>query len=207
MTEIAPLTRRELRERNTSTRSPKKAPGGVISALLTGLSLGALLFVLAIAALAIAVPRLANGAALTVVTSSMEPALPPGTLVVVTPTAAEDIQPGDVLTYQLRSGEPTLVTHRVTQQLLTADGERLFITQGDANPHADPDPVREVQVRGTVWYAIPYLGWVSQIVTSDVRAIVIPALACVLAIYAAWMIISGLRERSRRQSTAAPAGD
>lgn len=207
MTEIAPLTRRELRERNTPTRSPKKAPGGVISALLTGLSLGALLFVLAIAALAIVVPRLANGTALTVVTSSMEPALPPGTLVVVTPTAAEDIQPGDVLTYQLRSGEPTLVTHRVTQQLLTADGERLFITQGDANPHADPDPVREVQVRGTVWYAIPYLGWVSQIVTSDVRAIVIPALACVLAIYAAWMIISGLRERSRRQSTVAPAGD
>ncbi|MBV0895373.1 signal peptidase I [Microbacterium sp. NC79] len=207
MTEIAPLTRRELRERNTSTRSPKKARGGVISALLTGLSLGALLFVLAIAALAIVVPRLANGTALTVVTSSMEPALPPGTLVVVTPTAAEDIQPGDVLTYQLRSGEPTLVTHRVTQQLLTADGERLFITQGDANPHADPDPVREVQVRGTVWYAIPYLGWVSQIVTSDVRAIVIPALACVLAIYAAWMFVSGLRERSRRQSTAAPAGD
>lgn len=35
---------------------------------------------------------------------------------VVRPTAVE-ITPGMVLTYQLKSGEPTLVTHRVTQRI------------------------------------------------------------------------------------------
>lgn len=80
-------------------------------------------------------------------------------MVVVRPTDLSDIEPGMVVTYQLKSGEAAVVTHRVTQSLLTADGERVFTTQGDANPSADIDPVRGVQIRGTVWYAIPCVGW------------------------------------------------
>lgn len=85
--------------------------------------------------------------------------LPPGTMVVVRPTDPADIEPSMVVTYQLKSGEAAVVTHRVTQSLLTADGERVFTTQGDADPSADIDPVRGVQIRGTVWYAIPCVGW------------------------------------------------
>lgn len=89
----------------------------------------------------------------------MEPHLQPGTMVVVRPTDPADIEPGMVVTNQLKSGEAAVVTHRVTQSLLTADGERVFITQSDANPSADIDPVRGVQIRETVWYAIPCVGW------------------------------------------------
>ncbi len=58
-------------------------------------------------------PRLGGATPYTVLTSSMEPEYPPGTLVVVRPVPIEEIGIGDVITYQLESGEPTVVTHRV----------------------------------------------------------------------------------------------
>ena len=45
-------------------------------------------------------------------TSSMEPGLPPGTLVIVKPIDPVDVRIGTVITYQLESGKPTVVTHR-----------------------------------------------------------------------------------------------
>lgn len=172
----------------------------VWSYLVTGITAGILLLILGIAALAIVVPAVTGSTALTVMTSSMEPGLPPGTMVVVKPTPLDEIKPGDIITYQLNSGDPALVTHRVTQQLMTADHQLQFITQGDNNPQADPDPVREVQVRGVVWYSIPYLGWVSQVLTGQARSIVIPVVVGALFVYAAWMFFSAMRDRSRQKS-------
>ncbi|NUL49318.1 signal peptidase I [Cellulosimicrobium funkei] len=170
---------------------------GVVRALGTGLMSGVLGIIVLLGIAAIVVPAVTGATALTVMTSSMEPDYPAGTLVVVRPTEPEDIAPGDVLTYQVHSGEPTLVTHRVTEQHRTAAGEALFVTQGDANTTPDPGFVREVQIRGTVWYAIPWVGWVTQVVTGEVRAIAVPIVAGALGVYAVWMIVAGLRERQR----------
>lgn len=191
-----PVTRRSLRAA-TGAPTRSRTRRGVGWTLLNGLMLGLLLVVAGIGTLAIIVPAATGSTALTVLTSSMDPALPPGTLVVVRPTEPGAIEPGQVMTYQLHSGEPTLVTHRVTQRLTTTDGAPLFITKGDANANPDPDPVRAVQVRGTVWYAIPALGHVSVLVTGDVRATIVPAVVVGLVAYAAWMIVSGLRDRRR----------
>ncbi|KAB1662498.1 signal peptidase I [Pseudoclavibacter chungangensis] len=170
---------------------------------------GLLVLVCGVGALAIVVPALTGSTALTVLTSSMEPGLPPGTLVIVRPTPVPEIEPGDIVTYQLHSGEPTLVTHRVVQRLTTADGEVLLITKGDANADPDPDPVKAVQVRGTVWYAIPWLGHVAVLVTGRTRAVVVPIIAAALFGYAAWMLVSALRDRRAKRSDAedgAPEG-
>lgn len=161
--------------------------------------MGALLVVLVgIGVAAIVVPALTGSVALTVRSSSMEPALPPGTLVVVRPTELGGIEPGMVLTYQIKSGEPTLVTHRVTQRMLLADGSPVFITKGDANPRPDLDPVKPVQIRGTVWYAIPYLGWVANLLTGELRTVLVSALVGGLLIYASWMFLSAVRDRRTR---------
>lgn len=170
----------------------------VFGAIGTGLMTGLLIAILGIAALAIVVPAATGSTALTVMTSSMEPGLPPGTMVVVRPTDVSEIVPGDVITYQLSSGEPTLVTHRVTQRLLTADGEPLFITKGDNNPAEDLSPVQPVQVRGTVWYSIPYIGWLTNVITGDIRGLIIPVAAIGLFGYAVWMLISWIRDRARK---------
>ncbi|MCC9053341.1 signal peptidase I [Microbacterium sp. F2E] len=112
--------------------------GGLWRAIVTGFSIGVLLLVVGIGILVIAVPAAVGGMPLTILTGSMSPAMPPGTLVVVKPTPVSEIAVGDVLTYQLESGEPTLVTHRVVARHASTDSEGVtFVTQGDAN--ATPD--------------------------------------------------------------------
>ncbi len=77
----------------------------------------------------------------TVLTSSMEPTYPPGTLIVVKPQDADSLRVGDAITFQWESGKPDVVTHRIIAVQRTAKGELRFTTQGDANSSPDPRPV------------------------------------------------------------------
>src|SRR5437899_958522 len=61
---------------------------------------------------------------------SMEPAIPVGSLVIVSPIDAMTVVPGEVVTIRATNG--VVVTHRVIRILDLADG-RFFQTQGDAN--------------------------------------------------------------------------
>jgi len=188
----------------TTTESDGPAPGPIrttLRAIAGGLSIGVLLLVLGLGILVVGIPAAIGGVPLTILTGSMSPTLPPGTLVVVKPTPVEQIGIGDVLTFQLESGKPTLVTHRVVARTIdSASGEMRFTTQGDANDTADADPVMPVQIKGTVWYAVPWLGWANQAVNGEARAWVVPGIATALFAYAAWMVISGVRERRQRSA-------
>ena len=84
-------------------------------------------------------------------------------------------------------------------------GEVRFTTQGDANNTPDAEPVQPVQVRGKVWYAIPYLGWANQAIDGGTRSWAVPALAGALFVYAAWTVGSGLWERRQKKRTAEEA--
>src|SRR5262245_45130457 len=77
------------------------------------------------------VPRIAGGTPYTVLTGSMKPRLPPGTLIVVRPS--HNIQIGDIITFQLRPGESEVATHRVIGVGTSVGGERVYVTKGDAN--------------------------------------------------------------------------
>lgn len=180
-------------------RTPARRPGRVVlRAVIDGVWMGLLGGVLVLALLAVAVPAAVGGTPLTILTGSMSPGLPPGTLVVVRPTPLHDIRIGDVITYQLESGQPTLVTHRVVARVTdSATDEVRFVTQGDANDVRDPATVRPVQIRGTVWYAIPWLGHVNQVVDRDARRPLVTVAAAGLFAYAAWMFTSGVRDRRR----------
>lgn len=170
----------------------------VVSALSTGLSAGVLLLILALGAVTIVLPAVVGGMPLSVLTGSMRPHLPPGTLVVVKPTPVEEIGVGDVITFQIESGQPAVATHRVVARSVdSATGEVRFTTQGDANNTPDPEQVRPAQIRGKVWYAIPYLGWVNQAIDGQTRSWAIPALAGALFLYAAWTFGTGVRDRAR----------
>lgn len=176
----------------------------VASALLNGISLGILLLVLALGAITIAVPAAVGGMPLSVLTGSMRPTYPPGTLVVIKPAAPEEIGIGDVITFQIESGKPAVATHRVIARSTDSGaGEVRFTTQGDANTAPDPEQVRPAQIRGKVWYAIPYLGWVNQAIDGQTRSWAVPALAGALFLYALWNVGSGLRERGRKRRVTA----
>lgn len=181
----------------------------IVRALGLGASAALLVATLLIAFFVVALPALVGGQSLTVLTNSMAPSMPPGTLVVVRPTPFAEIAPGDIITYQIRSGSPELVTHRVQQRLVASDGTVSLITRGDNNNTADAEPVHEVQVRGTVWYSVPLLGWVNNALTGQARALVVPLIALACFAYAAFAFISSAvsRRRARRAQATAPQTD
>ncbi len=154
-------------------------------------------FVLLIA-VAVVVPRLGGATPYTVLTSSMEPSYPPGTLVVVRPVEPDRLVAGDVITYQLKSGRPTVVTHRVTSVGYDLTGTLRLTTQGDANSAADQDPVIAEQVRGRLWYSIPHVGRVNTWLTPDVRDVATAGVVAGLSLYAAYMFTSAAVDRRRR---------
>lgn len=184
---------------HAAASSAPKQEKSLLSYLGTALSGATLILVLAIAVVTIVLPALVGGRALTVLTQSMEPGLPPGTLVVVTPTAPADVRIGEVLTYQIESGRPDVVSHRVVSKASNSDGTVSFITKGDNNDAVDPDPVREVQVVGTIWYSVPLLGWANTLVNGDMRAMIAPFAIGGLFLYAAVQFVLALRGRRTRR--------
>lgn len=158
-----------------------------------------ILVVVAILAVAVVIPRIAGATPYTILTGSMRPELPPGTLVVVKPVDVDEIGAGSLITYQLESGKPTVATHRVVSQGINAKGEVQFQTQGDANDAPDQDWVKPVQVKGEKWYSVPYLGHLNNILTGKERQMAVYVVAALLLGYAAFMFTAALRDRSRRR--------
>lgn len=189
--------RRALRDAEADARAARRGPvGNVLHAIGVGLSAGLLLLMLGLALIVVVLPIAVGGSAYTVLTGSMEPKLPPGTFLIVKPTPASEVRVGDVITYQLVSGRPEVVTHRVVERILDPrTAEVMFLTQGDANNTPDAAPVMAVQLRGTVWYAVPYLGWVNNVLNGEARAWLVPIIAGLLLAYAGWMLIAGVLER------------
>ena len=202
------------RPRTTLPGAPTRASGkaahrmkGVLHYIGVGLIFGLLALIGLIAVLVIALPMLTKSTPYTVLTGSMTPSYPAGTLVIVKPTDVQQIRLGDVVTYQIASNQPAVVTHRVIQivEPTTADGTRSFITKGDANSLPDAKPVKPVQVRGVVWYAVPYIGWVNNVVNGDARSVIVPIVAGGLFLYAGFMAASTVVDRRRKARAAAQA--
>jgi len=156
-----------------------------------------LFIVLALIAVMIVVPKLGGATAYTVLTGSMRPQFPPGTLVVVKPIDPELLRICDVATYQLVSGEPEVVTHRVAGIGTSLAGDQRFVFRGDAN-NVDDQPVRPEQIRGKLWYSLPLLGFVNSALTGQQRTWLTWAAAGGLMVYSVVMFASAWRDRQRK---------
>lgn len=193
-----------------SGRRNAKTARGLLYYLGLGVSAGILAFIVLVGVLVIVIPAVSGATPMTILTRSMEPTYPPGTLIIVRPTAAEEVKIGDALTYQLKSGEPAVVTHRVIAISTSSSGELAFTTKGDNNAKADELPVRPVQFekQGTVWYSVPWIGYLNNLISGDARQFVIPVLVVLLFVYAGYAFASGIattarkrrRERAKEQS-------
>jgi len=162
--------------------------------LWRGVSAGLLALVAVVAALVVIVPAATGASTFTITGRSMEPALPLGTLVVTRP--ADDLAIGDVVTFQLVSGEPEVATHRIVGVTFTGD-RTAYVTRGDANAAADAETVLAEQVRGRLWYSVPLVGWINYALTGQMRAWLVPAIVVALGAYGGWMLIGAYRDRRR----------
>ncbi len=115
-----------------------------------------IMILLLVVALTILVPMVMGMKELAVLSGSMEPTIPVGSIVYVKPMEAEQLEPGDVCTFKLSDGS-TLVTHRV----VSIDHEnRTLVTQGDANDVPDGDlPFAQVVGKGV--FHLPLLGFIT----------------------------------------------
>lgn len=156
----------------------------------------------------IVVPRVGGSYTYTVLTSSMAPAYSPGTFLVVRPVPFKSLRVGDVITYQIESGRPEVITHRIVAVSSTQQGERTFITKGDNNSLEDDRPVLEVQVKGKLSYAVPYVGFLATAAAHSGRDDVLRYIAVGLVGYGLITLWLGYTSsRKRHPAAAAPASD
>ena len=73
----------------------------------------------------------------TVLTASMKPGMPPGSMAVLVPVEPSAIRVGDVITFEAPVADHPVVTHRVIE-IVEPGAHPVIRTQGDAN--AAPDP-------------------------------------------------------------------
>ena len=102
-----------------------------------------------------------------------------------------------MITYQLESGKPAVVTHRVVAQGSDARGEALLQTRGDTSRAPDEMWVRPGQVKGELWYSVPLLGHVNNLLSAQGRQLAVHAVSALLLGYAALMLLSAARSRAR----------
>lgn len=109
-----------------------------------------------------------------VLTPSMEPELPVGSLLIIKPVEFEEINIGDDVTV-VRDSSLTLVTHRVIEK---DENSRQITTQGIANDSPD-SPSDYANVVGKVIYHIPLVGyfviWLSTLKGKIICGIIIAA--------------------------------
>lgn len=188
------------------TRRPRAAHAAertghpILRGIRLGVGYGILALTLLLATVVIIVPKLSGGIPLTILSGSMEPTLPVGSLAVVTPIEPDDVQVDDIITYLPNPDDPTAITHRVTAIDHHADGTRTFTTQGDANDAPDA-PVQEQQVRAVVWYAVPLLGYVNTVVNGTGAAWPVYVVAGAFFLWALVLWTRAIRNRrARRQA-------
>jgi signal peptidase len=121
---------------------------------------------------------------LTVKSSSMEPTIPAGSVIFLRPAPPEDVEPGDVITFERPDRPGQLVTHRVVV-IVEGSGGRTFITQGDANPAVDGWSVPGTRAGWRYAFHIPYLGYVLAALSSipgRLALVILPVLAVGLSV-------------------------
>lgn len=106
--------------------------------------------------LLLAVPSFMGLSCYTVLSGSMEPALPTGCAVYVKKVPCQEIKDGEIIAF-LAGEQGMRVTHRVVK----ADRKnKCFVTKGDANDCPDSSPVSWEAVCGKVVFSLPVLGYV-----------------------------------------------
>ena len=115
-----------------------------------------LMLLLVVIAALLLVPKLLGYTQYAVISGSMEPNIPVGSIVYDKEVETEELEIGDVITYRL-SGD-TLVTHRI---VAIDDASQSVQTKGDANEAEDGTPVPYSEIVGLKAFHVPLLGYIS----------------------------------------------
>ena len=146
------------------------------------LTVAAICLALALTLVTVIIPRVTQGAALSVLSGSMTPTIPVGSIVLVVPADPTTVAVGDVITYQTAPDVAEYVTHRVVGIQRDTD-PMSFLTKGDANRGVDKDPVPIGAVRGKVRLHVPYVGIAADVMRSSLGAWIVMSFVAGIIVY------------------------
>ena len=184
--------------------------------LLSTLTTVVMLLAFALAGIMV-LPTLLGYERYVIVTGSMEPTLPVGTIVYDEVVPVENLEVGDIITFvpppEFGIADP--VTHRIVRIVVadedsSAPDERVFRTQGDNNK--DPDPWKMVldgPEQPRVAHHLPQVGYVYmalQVGWVQLLVIGLPAVGVIVYIVVTLWRVSGDAVRAERRQQAEESG-
>lgn len=135
-------------------------------------------------------PRSGRYRTLTVLSGSMSPRIPVGSVVVVTPEQPNRLRVGQIITYAIPVEDHRVVSHRVVR-IIEGGASPTFQTKGDANDAPDQ---WTAQLSGdTIWsvhYVVPRLGiglhWLRQPLVHKATVLVVPLGVAIGTLFGIW---------------------
>lgn len=100
-----------------------------------------------------------------ILSGSMEPSIKPGDMVIIDTADINDITKGDIIEFKVLNNS---VIHRVVK-IVYENGNRRYITKGDANKKEDKYIVTDSQVIGKYIFNIPYIGYPTYLIKNIVN--------------------------------------
>ncbi len=117
---------------------------------------------------------------LVVLSGSMEPAIKTGSVILTKP--ASEYEVGDVITFGENTKTKTPTTHRINE-IREIDGQKAYVTKGDANNAPDQKTVTDREIIGKLVASVPYLGYGVAAAQKPVGFLLIVIVPAVIIIY------------------------
>ncbi len=182
-----------MRNNGTDSKKGSGAKGGkIISAFCSVIgTIGVILII--ILCVPVTIPGFMGIKIYNVVSGSMEPALPVGSIVYVQEIDPLSIVKGDIIAFKNETG--VTVTHRVVSVDQQA---KSIVTKGDANAQEDMTPVKFDRVIGGVQLHVPYMGVFFEFFTSLRGKIYL--MGILVACFILMMVGGHLRDKGSKKS-------
>ena len=158
----------------------------------------ALVVIVVIFAILLVGVRLFGIQVFSVISGSMEPEYPVGSLIYVKDVDPSEIEVNDVITYILPNDMPS--THRV---IAIDEENQLFYTKGDANKVEDGAPVHFENLIGTPVFTIPLLGYIAHYIQHPPGMYIAIAAGAILLIL---VFLPDLLKKDEKKSKNSPNG-
>ena len=144
---------------------------------------------------ALLAPYLFGYQPLAVLSGSMEPDYPVGSILYVNKSIKPDeLKVGDVITFSL--DDQTVATHRLVQ---IDEAKQEFVTKGDANDTADGARSFDTLIGRASTFAVPYLGYISQNIRTPKG--IVTAIGAVLVIFLLIFLPDVLQPTKKEEET------
>lgn len=135
--------------------------------------------VIVLAAVVVAGPQLIGWKPMVVLSGSMEPTYPVGSVVYVRKVSPQNVKVGEAIAFYLEDGK-TVVTHRVVK---IDTQKQLFYTKGDANNVEDGTATPYSRLIGTPMFDIPKIGFLATYLgTARGKILFATVLVCMLIV-------------------------